>query len=259
MDTFSIHYDGTFDGFLTAVFEVYSQNLKVFSFQKHGLSQNSLFSQNLDVVTDEVKANRVWKSLKEKIKARSCHQLYCAFLSEEARVEMILLRFIKRALASSKNIATDYSDADVLQIAQISKMVGREKHRMEAFIRFRLTRNGIYFATCVPDFNVLPLIKKHFQSRYADQKWIIYDMKRNYGLVYDLQETQIVTMNFDESFDATKTSATLFEDAELDFQTLWKDYFKSTNIESRKNMKLHVRHVPKRYWKYLSEKQPNSF
>ncbi|RZK75384.1 MAG: DUF4130 domain-containing protein, partial [Pedobacter sp.] len=24
---------------------------------------------------------------------------------------------------------------------------------------------------------------------------------------------------------------------------------------SRKNTKLHVRHVPKRYWKYLTEKQ----
>ena len=38
---------------------------------------------------------------------------------------------------------------------------------------------------------------------------------------------------------------------------MWKDYFDSTNIKERKNMKLHIRHVPKRYWKYLSEKQPN--
>ena len=32
------------------------------------------------------------------------------------------------------------------------------------------------------------------------------------------------------------------------------EYFKSTNIKSRKNMKLHLQHVPKRYWKYLTEK-----
>ncbi|MDN3710262.1 DUF4130 domain-containing protein [Myroides ceti] len=39
------------------------------------------------------------------------------------------------------------------------------------------------------------------------------------------------------------------------FDQLWKDYFKSTNITERKNMKLHIQHVPKRYWKYLNEKQ----
>ncbi|WP_369385311.1 DUF4130 domain-containing protein [Jejuia pallidilutea] len=27
-------------------------------------------------------------------------------------------------------------------------------------------------------------------------------------------------------------------------------------MEERINTKLHIQHVPKRYWKYLSEKQP---
>ena len=48
----------------------------------------------------------------------------------------------------------------------------------------------------------------------------------------------------------------MFDEDELVFQTLWRDYFKSTNIKSRKNMRLHIQHVPKRYWKYLSEKLP---
>ena len=38
-----------------------------------------------------------------------------------------------------------------------------------------------------PDFNVLPLIEKHFRERYADQRWLIYDVRRKYGLYYDLQ------------------------------------------------------------------------
>lgn len=32
-------------------------------------------------------------------------------------------------------------------------------------------------------------------------------------------------------------------------------HFKSTNITERKNTKLHVQHIPKRYWRYLTEKQ----
>jgi probable DNA metabolism protein len=46
-----------------------------------------------------------------------------------------------------------------------------------------------------------------------------------------------------------------FTNEEHEYQTLWNDYFKSTNIASRINPKLHTQHVPKRYWKYLSEKK----
>ncbi|WP_322790524.1 TIGR03915 family putative DNA repair protein [Tenacibaculum tangerinum] len=154
-----------------------------------------------------------------------------------------------------KNIEKDYSNDTVLKIAKLRKSVGREKHRMEAFVRFKLTKDNIYFANIEPDFNVLPLIAKHFKSRYADQKWLIYDIKRKYGLFYNLDSVEIIELEFDKSFDFSKTSDKIFTVEELEFQQLWKDYFKSTNIASRKNTKLHTQHVPKRYWKYLSEKQ----
>ena len=128
---------------------------------------------------------------------------------------------------------------------------------MEAFVRFRLTKDDIYFASIEPDFNVLPLIEKHFKRRYADQKWVIYDIKRGYGLFYDLETVELINMDFPENFNFTKTDDAFFATQEFEFQKLWQDYFKATNIASRKNMKLHIRHVPKRYWKYLSEKQPN--
>lgn len=100
----------------------------------------------------------------------------------------------------------------------------------------------------------MPLITKHFKRRYADQKWIIYDLKLGYGLYYDLDKVDIIDISLPEDFDASKTSADFFADEELEFQTLWQDYFESTNIQSCKNMKKHMRYVPKRYWKYLNEK-----
>ncbi|RYE25413.1 MAG: DUF4130 domain-containing protein, partial [Sphingobacteriales bacterium] len=39
------------------------------------------------------------------------------------------------------------------------------------------------------------------------------------------------------------------------YQLLWKSYFNNSNIKERKNMKLHIQHIPRRYWKYLTEKQ----
>ena len=50
---------------------------------------------------------------------------------------------------------------------------------MEAFVRFQCTKDQLYYAIIQPDYNVLPLISKHFEKRYADQRWLIYDIRRN--------------------------------------------------------------------------------
>ena len=215
---FTLNYDGTFDGFLTGGFEGYEKKIKIFNIQNIAVAQDSLFAQSYAVQTEEVKANRVWSSLKKRLTPQACHQLYCAFLSERTGIEDVMLRYIQKSLKSKRSIATDFSDDDVLK--------------------------------------VLPLIRKHFLKRYADQQWIIYDLKRDYGLYYNLHKVDIVNFQFDKNFDPTKASSDMFDEDELVFQTLWRDYFKSTNIKSRKNMRLHIQHVPKRYWKYLSEKLP---
>mgnify|MGYP003675838433 FL=1 len=247
-------YDGSFDGFLTCVFQVYDLKLKQVIIQKDSESQASLFGKQNVVAADPVKADRVWKGLGKKTSNAGRLRIYYGFLSEKQWVENLLLRYIQYIFESSLPVDSDFSNPDVLELSKVAKSVGREKHRMEAFVRFRLTKDGLYFATIEPDFDVLPLISKHFKSRYADQKWVIYDLKRNYGLYYDLDRVEIINLTLPEGFDASKTSPDYFAVEEIEFQTLWKDYFESTNIPSRKNIKLHVRHVPKRYWKYLSEK-----
>ncbi|WP_142784597.1 TIGR03915 family putative DNA repair protein [Changchengzhania lutea] len=251
----SLIYDGTFDGFLSAVFEAFELKASKVNIQKQSQVQNTIFSESVEVTTDHKKSDRVWNGLKKKLSAYGRNQLYYAFLSEIVHVENVLYDYIQQTFSSSKSIEKDFSNATVLKISKLAKSVGREKHRMEAFVRFKLTKDDIYFANIEPDFNVLPLISKHFERRYADQKWIIYDIKRKFGIYYNLKDVEVIEINFSPDFNFTKTDGEYFKDEELDFQQLWQDYFKSTNIESRINMALHIRHVPKRYWKYLSEKQ----
>ena len=247
-------YDGTFDGFLTCVFHIYELKLTGVTFQRQHQLQESLFGNATEILTDLEKADRVWKGIKSKTSSSGSFRLFSAFLSEQAQIESFLLDYIQQAFKSQRQIDSDFSNYTVLKISQVAKSVGREKHRMEAFVRFKLTTDGICFANIEPDFDVLPLISKHFERRYADQKWIIYDLKRQYGLYYDLNRVEVMQLSLPENYDPTKTSLDFFTTSEIEFQTLWQDYFRSTNIPSRKNMKLHVQHVPKRYWKYLSEK-----
>ena len=128
---------------------------------------------------------------------------------------MMLYTYIQKLMCTKNGTHLDYSDSTVLYIDQLAKKVGQEKNRMETFVRFQLTKDNIYFANIEPDFDVLPLISKHFRDRYTDQKWLIYDVRRKYGIYYDLDYVEMVSLN-------------LKDIQHHEYQTLWNDYFKST-------------------------------
>lgn len=248
-------YDGSFEGLLTAVFETYEYKWKELHIRKEGITVPLLFTETKTVVTDEEKAKRVWKKLFDLIGAKGIQTVWAAWLSEKETIEDTILGVIRYAIDSKQNILSDFAHPDVLQLQQTAKSVGREKHRMEAFVRFQLTKDGIYFSVIDPDFNVLPLILPHFRDRYADQCWFIFDSRRKYGIYYNLKEAQFVDFVPNSLISPNGVSPDAFGDGEDLFQKLWNDYFKSTNIQGRKNTKLHIQHVPKRYWKYLVEKK----
>ena len=154
---------------------------------------------------------------------------------------------------NQQNILQDIGNDDILEISKICRSVSRERHRMLAFVRFELLQDEVYFAKIEPDFNVLPLIRKHFKERYADQKWMIFDLKRHYGIFYDLKEVQFFTPDSSQ-LQNFRNSEQFHHEEEKKYQKLWQRYFVKTGIPERKNMKLHIQWVPKRYWKYLTEK-----
>lgn len=250
-------YDGTFEGWLTAVFEIYEYKLKDVVFARNESSKGLLFSENHFVETDHIKANRVLKGLKQRLSPSGITNMYHAFFSELNQIEESLYRFATYVFSSSKNIEGDLSNNDVLNIQKAAHLTGKESHRMKAFVRFKLTKDNLYYAIVEPDCNVLPLIQKHFKNRYADQKWLIYDSKRKYGIYYDLDNVSTVELTFDSNPSSSKFLAEIADENEEFFQNLWRNYFSSVNIESRKNTKLHIQHMPKRYWKNLTEKIPN--
>ena len=250
-----LSYDSTFEGFLTAVFEIYEfKYLNPKIIKRDDLQQN-LFADAVEIITDNSKSDRVIKKLNTQLESDGVRSLIYAFLSEKSGIEDVLFNVINYAVENPKvNILKDFANDNVLQIVQLTKSVGREKHRMEAFIRFEQLKDGIYFAKIEPDFDVLTLIIRHFKNRYQDQKWLIYDLRRKYGVYYDLKDIEIVSMDLDIKSLGDKNNS-IFSETELNYQKLWWEYFDHTNINERKNTKLHVQHVPKRYWKYLTEKK----
>jgi len=248
-------YDNTFDGLLTCVFEAFNRK----EFPENIIGENKqlpFFTESFHVITDEAKADRVLKALKKKISKPALEMLYITFLSELEIIEMHIFRYIRQALLSEKSIETNFADPDVLELSKIYRKVRREEERIRQFVRFQKTADGMFFAVMDPMYNVLPLTAIFFKTRYADQQWIIYDTKREYGLHYNLKTVE--TIHFEQLNIAKETgriSADKLDEYEAAFQDLWKDYLKAITIRERQNLKLQKQHMPKRFWKYLTEKQ----
>ena len=246
--------EDSFTGFLSAVFDKFERREEKVKIALPGHSNFSLFDATHTVEACQQKMKRVADGIAKKAGKAALQDVYAVFLSEDVDMWNDMLYILTLMFSQEADILNNYGDEKVMRFHTVLKMVHRERHRMKAFIRFKKSADGLFFAVIEPDFNVLPLITGFFKTRYADQPWLIYDEKRKYGCYYDLHKVEEISLLPQQETSEQLPAMSLVED-ELLYENLWKDYFKSTNIESRKNLKLHLQKVPKRYWHLLPEKQ----
>lgn len=249
-------YDKTFEGLLTAVFDAYSRRVFPDALLAEGEPFPLFYDEAVTVCSDAAKADRVWKGLERKISKTSLSGVAVTWLSELPEVDMLLFRYIRKAIDSAATIEFNLGDPDVLQTAKIWKKVNNERMRVMQFFRFQKAADGTYFAAVAPVYNVLPLVLPYAQDRFADQRWLLYDLKREYGYYYDLRETTEVRFEEKDSHLLTGLLADdIMDKDEKLFQRMWKAYFKSIAIRERLNPRLHRQHMPERFWKYMPEKR----
>lgn len=249
-------YDKSFEGLLTAVFEAYDRKL----FPDMLLAENEplplFYDGVLHAFTDDKRAERVWKGLQKKLSGSALSMLMTVWQSELPGIDLLMFRYIRKAIDTPRSIELNFGDEDVLKLSKIWKKVGNERERVIQFTRFQKTADGIFFAPFEPLYNVLPLVTEHFRDRFADQKWLIYDLKREYGYYYDLSSvTEVSFENNPFRLSSGKLEPELLAEDEQLFQQLWKQYFQSITVRERLNPKLHRQNMPVRFWKYLTEKQ----
>lgn len=250
----TLQYDGSFDGLLSAVFHAYEYKLTEVVFLRNAQEVPSLFGAVEQVNSSPKNALRILSAVERLCGKKGVSVLLRTFLSEDSRREDLIYRFLKYLFQEKRNILGNYAHPVVMDLSKLVKSVGREKHRMEAFVRFRKLKDESFYAHIAPDYDVLPLIAPHFKKRYSAQKWILYDLKRSYGLFYDLKKVEHFNPP-EKILPELRRPTELLHSEESEYESLWRDYFASTTILERKNTKLHVQHVPRRYWKYLTEKQ----
>ena len=261
-------FDNTLDGLLTAVFDSFFLKQQDVTLLAEGEQLPLFADEPHQVITDTEKAGRVWKGLEKQLSKEGVHMITISWLSEERALNQPLFNMIckvfrqKRDISHRSALPLDFvknaSDDDVLAVRNTCRRVLHETLRMKQFIRFQKAKDGTYLGVVSPDHNVLPLITDHFADRFNDQPWLIYDAKRHYGYNYDGKTVIRITFENEAEvpFDLSngKMDADILSENDQLFQELWRTYFKAICIKERMNPKKQLSDMPRRYWKYMTEK-----
>ena len=258
MTTSDAHYvyDGSFDGFLCVVFESAQRKALPATVACTELAaQGGLFGDTVDVATTAERVARVRRGLITRVGEGGLKKLYHAFLSEAPSVERQLLELIYRIVDRGGDALDDLRFAPALAAERLAARVRHEVHRMHAFVRFERYVGDQYIAFARPEHNVLPLLEDHFAQRYPAMRWAIVDARRNYALAHTpalQREKGMTATQFVASDELSDVQASGEESA---FQSMWLIYYEAVTITERQNRRLHLQHVPRRYWPYLTEKR----
>jgi len=236
-------YDGTYEGFLTLVYEVYYTKLHVKKIQREK-TEVLLFEEVFEVQTDTSKAQKVLSALKQKFSAKNFATITNVFLCDSKEFEKPLLDFIILGFKDKRNL-NNINFPAILYMRNLEKELFRVVHRMYGFVRFKEIEDGTLYAKIETKYNVLYFLGKHFLNRLGDSDFIIHDIQREFAFVKYKNEIDIRHVS---SFDEPEYS----KDEEK-FRNLWKTFFKSVAIEKRKNKKLQQQFVPLMYRTYMSE------
>ena len=257
-------FDGTMDGLLTAVFDAFALHQQPEMLLTEGDMLPLFCDYSYQVTTDEKKARRVWAGLEKRLPREAMKLISVSWLSELRELNQSLFHYICKVFQAESvcGIERNFADPDVLAVTNIARKVLHEQLRMKQFIRFQKAKDGTYLAVVSPDHNVLPLITEHFQDRFNDQPWLIYDAKRHYGYYYD-GHTDAIRITFENesavpfNLSDGKLDADVLSTDDALFQQLWRTYFKAICIKERMNPKKQLSDMPRRYWKYMTEKNGN--
>ena len=250
-------FDGTLEGYFSLIFVAFQDKIEPIEILDRSKEVQTRLDSMIDVETNDSHAKRVRDGLIRRSDRKNLRLFHVAFLSQQKETYMLLWRYLKKLFSDETgSYHRNLLDEDVYDLVQCARKVRKEVHRFNGFIRFQKSIDGMFFAPIDPDHDIVKLLAPHFKSRFADQEWVIYDVKRKYGIWYDKVKVQGVV--FDKpAFDLSSCYIRehVRDHDEDYYRTLWQHYYDAINIIERQNHKQMKAFMPKRYWKYLPEKQ----
>jgi DNA polymerase len=232
-----IAFDGTFDGWRAAARSLLASDVAPDSvdFLADFNQQASLLavgSDPLPLVTPSCRVPREFLDLAREV---TCFR-------DESKW-LLLYRVLWRLTHGERSLLVVSVDPDVHRLNTMKRAIGRDVHKMHAFVRFkRVEVDGIeqYVAWFVPKHLIVERAAPFFAKRFASMRWTILTPDRCAD--WDGEELQFAP-------GVSRSQAPRAD--ELD--TLWRTYYASIFNPARVSPSTMQREMPRRYWENLPE------
>ena len=235
-------YDGSFDGFLSGVFDAFLMkvlpaDMVVFDDLEPSLLPIHYVETNLE------HAKRVLFGIDAKLGEMGMYLTERGFLFDGEGKENAIMYFLWKAFKEKTSIAKNIGDEEVSRVFKMCTAVNNEAEKHRQFTRFK-DYNGALVAEIHPKHFVLPLIKPFFCGRIKNEHFMIFDAEHGAALVHSPGKTGIIPVE----------NLEIPTDAEDGFYSeLWRSYYRHIAIAERYNPRCRNTHMPKRFWKSLPE------
>ncbi len=236
-------YDGSYEGFLTLIFETYAGKRKATRILR-SRSEAALFDEIVPVTTDRKKAERVHVGLKKRFPRKGFDRIMTTFLCDSRPFEKALYDYILLGFGEPERLF-DPNHPVVRYIESLEREYFHYLDKMYGFLRFEELEEGMLYARIEGKFNLLPHLARHFLKRLDGCEFIIHDLQRRQAFIRQGGESAFREV---AAFTTPRRSQ-----CEVKFQRLWKTFFESVTIAERRNPKLQRNWVPLLYRRYMTE------
>lgn len=242
--------DGIFTGIYDAWASRYGHKNIQLSTDKSG--EFMLFMEYVTVIPDFDKSRKVSRTLISRLgtdfyetvcKCAMADQS-CRKLSMDKANAIYQAIVMALALPEGPKVLEYLGEPCITCIFELCRQTGNEAHHLLEFLRFAELQSGILYAKMHPKNDVLPILATHFTNRLPLENFIIYDATHQTAAVHCSSKDYIIVDASELNLDLTKE----FSLEEETFQNLWKAFFDAIAIEARKNPKLQIQNIPKRFW-----------
>ena len=240
-------YDSTFEGFLCCVFESYVH--KEFPIAFSGDEECWSLYEVRYVVTQKSHTDRVYNSLLRRSKM-AADVVRRAFLTCLPEKESRLYALIKKLYDEGPAFLRNTADPVYYPVAKALRHMSGELEKLRGFVRFS-DYSGVLGAEIEPKNRVLPLLRRHFCDRYANEAFFLYDRTHKELLVYANRHSRLLTVD--------SLQLALPGDEEIQFRRLWKRFYETIAIKERYNPRCQNTFMPKRYRGTMTEFLPDDY
>ena len=237
-------YDGTFAGFLTCVWDAMEGNIEPAAFLLSG--GGATLWETREPAPDQGRARRLYSALARRVSPEFQKMIARGFLTCLPEKELDLLALIRRGLREGDRVRLDLSDPVIARVNLALTKMWTEWDHLKGFVRFS-DLDGFLVGEIEPKNRVLPLLRPHFCDRMYNETFLLYDRAHREALVHRPGQWAIVPM---ESFRMAAPSA-----EEAQYRRLWKRFYDTIEIKERRNPRLRMSNMPKRYWETMTEFQ----